>query len=124
MRNHRRSRCLGNFLSGMETINSEQQRKDDHALETSLVEWKHIGAALPDEPQLGLGNFLSGMETAGAGGWGAGPASLGNFLSGMETIFQCVRAISWKCLGNFLSGMETANSHTLFSSIMPPWKLP
>ena len=55
---------LGNFLSGMETIDFICEGPClAPPLETSLVEWKRGGAHLRHVGVAALGNFLSGMET-------------------------------------------------------------
>ena len=107
MRNHRRSRCLGNFLSGMETINSEQQRKDDHALETSLVEWKR-------PCRIGRGSLVYSLETSLVEWKHEDRSVIMHSRHALETSL-----VEWKpcslrrlnvspnSLGNFLSGMET-----------------
>ena len=99
------------------------------ALETSLVEWKHLGLEHLPVHKAPLGNFLSGMETARSPRPPAARANLGNFLSGMETQKRLgplheidpleTSLVEWKqrslldnilgdtVLGNFLSGMET-----------------
>ena len=65
--------CLGNFLSGMET-NSECGGGVHRAapLETSLVEWKRIMRYRQCSQKAILGNFLSGMETDSCGAGGGG----------------------------------------------------
>ena len=122
--------CLGNFLSGMETLWSRRFAPAARApLETSLVEWKLEVGTCSGAAGSPLGNFLSGMETEPMRARQLCRADLGNFLSGMETVGGVVRLqehlaletslVEWKleammqefesalCLGNFLSGMET-----------------
>ena len=73
----------------------------DHALETSLVEWKQNFAIWENKAGQSLGNFLSGMETENAKVKYTFSIDLGNFLSGMETQRLVFRHIS-------LSTLETS----------------
>ena len=78
------------------------------ALETSLVEWKHLHARLTTLRALPLETSLVEWKREAPEGGRLPLSFLGNFLSGMETRVFCRRlSFAFHRLGNFLSGMET-----------------
>ena len=83
----KRTLCLGNFLSGMETPSPPAQHPSARGtLETSLVEWKHGYTVKEIQAFLTLETSLVEWKLRMVSPLLKRISSLGNFLSGMETV--------------------------------------
>ena len=90
------------------------------ALETSLVEWKHVFLRQGHSGRVDLGNFLSGMETPAESPNSPACLYLGNFLSGMETRPGEVQSRGFAALETSLVEWKR---HSYLSFALPPQTL-
>ena len=121
---------LGNFLSGMETEGADfVHHPADHALETSLVEWKLSRSESTQKKAVTLETSLVEWKLRFPCKDCAYRISLGNFLSGMETYYGCTARkrsskaletslVEWKPMN--VDG-ESAASRALETSLVE-WK--
>ena len=141
------ARGLGNFLSGMETPASVPPAcLETPALETSLVEWKHVYLEEVGQGEEALETSLVEWKHQAPSIAVAQPGALETslvewkhiysvFELGKETALE-TSLVEWKpalfsglllggkLLGNFLSGMETVFRIRDSLYLPHPWKLP
>ena len=115
---------LGNFLSGMETWHDLEEERRAIALETSLVEWKHMLLELYYTPPSALETSLVEWKPDMHAPRGLCFHTLETSLVEWKPLVNGERREVAGDLGNFLSGMETFPAKHSFAGSFPPWKLP